>query len=291
MSFNGPPQPPQEKISADIETPEYWKENHQFVYPKGLFDTQYKFAKIMAERRGISLIQAVQDYAPLLNKAIRTEDESKELIFGLTDENLAEVGYAETLERRKSYDKSGLPYHEEPFHGEGARFGCFYYRYNEKTKTIAPHFFNAEAEEEFQDDRDVSKGPLSREKFDRRKAELTDMFRHIKEEHPDAKYVQGKSNLYSLPNDAYTRLYPPTYKVGDIDYDPALWKGNTDIWGQFLGGHDKNPGEYGFKQEIADEFLEKAKEVPLDRLADAVPLQPRSAEGDIQDFYDFYGIK
>lgn len=285
MTFNGPPQPPQEKLSTDIETPEYWKENPQFVYPKGLFDTQYKFAKIMAERQGISLIDAVKEYAPLLNKAIHTEGEEKELIPGLTDENLAEAGYAEVLERRKSYDKEGLKYHDE----KEDRFGCSYYRYDEATQTIAPHFFNAEAEEEFVDGKDVSKGPLSKEKLERRKAELTEMFRDIKAKHPDAKYVKGKSNLYNL--EAYRRLYPSTYEVGDIDYDPVLWKGNTDIWGQFLGGHEKNPGEYGFKQELADEFLEKAKEVPLDRLVDAVSMPPRTAEGDIQDFYDFYGIK
>ncbi len=288
MTFNGPPQP-QEKISIDIETPEYWKENLQFVYPKGLFDTQYAFAKIMSERKSIPLTDAVKEYAPLLNKSIRTEDGKKDLIPSLTDENLVETGYAETLERRKSYDKNGLSYSEEPFHGEGARFGCFYYRYNQKTKTVAPHFFNAEAEEEFVDGKDVSRGPLSKEKLERRKAELTEMFRNIKERHPDATYVRGKSNLYNI--ESYRRLYPSTYEVGDIDYDPALWKGDTDIWGQFLGGNDKNPGEYGFKQDMADEFLEKAKEVPLDKLVDAVSMPPRNAEGNIQDFYDFYGIK
>lgn len=277
--------PPQAHKPESIETPEYWRENHQFVYPKGLFDTQYAFSKIMAEREGISLIDAVEKYAPLLNKAIRTEDEEKKLIPGLTDENLAEAGYAEVLERRKSYGKDGLKYHDEKVD----RFGCFYYRHDEATKTIAPHFFNAEAEEEFVDGKDVSKGPLSKEKLDRRRAELTEMFRDIKAKYPDAKYVRGKSNLYNL--ESYRRLYPPTYEVGDVDYDPRLWKGNTDIWGQFLGGHNKNPGEYGFKQELADEFLEKAKEIPLDRLVDAVPMPPRTAEGNVQDFYDFYGIK
>lgn len=277
--------PPQVHKPESIETPEYWRENPQFVYPKGLFDTQYEFSKIMAEREGTTLIDAIEKYAPLLNKAIRTEDEEKKLMPGLTDENLAEAGYAEVLERRKSYSKDGLKYHDEK---EG-RFGCFYYRYNEVSKTVAPHFFNAEAEEEFVEGKDVSKGPLSKEKLDRRKAELTEMFRDIRTKHPDAKYVRGKSNLYNL--EAYRRLYPPTYEVGDVDYDPALWKGNTDIWGQFLGGNNKAPGEYGFKQELADGFLKKAKEVPLERLVDAVPMPPRSAQADIQDFYDFYGIK
>lgn len=279
-----PPQSSKEK-PTDVEIPEYWKENHQFVYPKGLFDTQFAFAKIVAERRGISVIEAVEEYAPLLNKAIHTEGKEKELLPGLTDDNLAEVGYAEVLKRRKSYSKEGLKYQD----GKEGRFGCFYYRYDDATKTISPHFFNAEAEEEFQDGKDVSKGPLSKEKIDRRKAELADMFRDIKGKHPDAKVVQGRSNLYNL--EAYRRLYPPTYEVGEIDYSPELWKGQTDIWGQFLGGNEKAVGEYGFKKEAADEFLEKAKDVPLDALVDAVPMPPRTAHGNIQDFYDFYGIK
>lgn len=271
---------------VDMATPEYWNNNPQFVYPKGLFETQYEFAKIMAERQNISLIDAVETYAPLLNKAIRTEDEQRELLPGLTDENLLDVGYATVLERRKSYDKKGLEYHDEK---EG-RFGCFYYRYDEATKTISPHFFNAEAEDEWQDDKPVSKGPLGKEKIERRKAELADMFRDIKAKHPDAKYVRGRSNLYNL--EAYRRLFPSTYEVSEeIDYSPELWAGNTDIWGQFLGGDEKEKGEYGFKQDLADEFLKKAKKVPLDRLADAVPMAPRTAYGEIQDFYDFYGIE
>jgi hypothetical protein len=274
-----------EEPPGAIETPEYWSENRQFVYPKGLFEVQFKFARIMAEREGSSLIEAVEKYAPLLCKAIHTEGDTKVLIPNLTDENLLEAGYEEVLKRRENYEKVGLRYHDEK---EG-RFGCFYYRYDEKTKTVAPHFFNAEAEEEFEDSKDVSKGPLAKEKLERRLAELRDMFKNIKEKHPDAEYVRGRSNLYSI--EAYRRLYPPTYEIEDVDYSPELWKGNTDIWGQFLGGHAKVPGEYGFKQNLADEFLEKAKVVPLDMLANAVPMPPRTARGKIQDFYDFYGIE
>lgn len=280
-----PPQATVEK-HADSTPPEYWKNNPQFVYPKGLFEAQYEFAKIMADRQNIPLVEAVQTYAPLLNKAIRTEDGQKELLPGLSDENLLDVGYATVLERRRSYDKNGLEYHDER---EG-RFGCFYYRYDEATKTVSPHFFNAEAEDEWEDDKPVSRGPLSKEKIERRKAELADMFRDIKARHPDAKYVRGRSNLYNL--EAYRRLFPPTYEVSEeIDYSPELWAGNTDIWGQFLGGDQKEKGEYGFKQELANEFLEKVKQVPLDKLADAAPMPPRTAYGDIHDFYDFYGIE
>ena len=265
--------------------PEYWKNNLQFVYPKGLFEVQYKFAQIMAERQNIPLIDAIEKYAPLLNKAIRSED-NKELLPNLTDENILDVGYATVLERRKNYTREGLSYHDE----NESRFGCFCYRYDEDTKTISPHFFNAEAEDEWENGVLISKGPLSKEKIERRMSELRDMFSDIRTKYPDAQYVKGRSSLYNI--EAYRRLFPPTYTVSsDVDYDLALWAGNTDIWGQFLGGDKKQKGEYGFKKELADEFLEKVKEVPLDRLADALPMPPRNASGNIEDFYSFYGIK
>jgi hypothetical protein len=288
MTFNGPP-PPQEKPSSMIETPEYWKDNPPFKSPKKYFELQFNFAKLMAERTGISLTEAVANYAPILRKATHVlGEDGKELesIEGLTDENIFDAGYAMAQERRKEAKGETTPYYDE----KGLRFGCSSYDYDPATKTVGVHFFNAEAEEEWQDGKDVSKGPLSIDKLERRKQELTQMFRDIKARHPEAKYVHGRSNLYNL--EPYRRLYPSTYKVSEeVDYDSELWKQGMGIWGQFLGGKDKVEGEYGFRQEVADEFLEKAKEVPLDRLADALPNPPRTADGDIQDFYDFYGIK
>ncbi len=285
MTFNGPPKPIQEESRPDEQTPEYWKDNLQFVYPKGLFDTQFEFAKLMAERQDIPLLEAIKQYAPLLDAAIRTEDAKKELLPYITDENVLEAGYAEQLERRKSYEKKGVPYRNEK---EG-RYGCSSYDYEKDTKTVRVHFFNGEADEEWENGELVSTGPLSDDKLERRRSELTQMFREVKEKHPDAEYVRGCSNLYNL--EAYTRLYPDTFKVGEVDYQSKRWDRGLAIWGQFLGGKDKKPGEYGFKQKLADEFLEKAKDVSLDRLADALPMPPRNAHGNIQDFYDFYGIK
>lgn len=285
MTFNGPPVPPQEKPRSQEQTPEYWKNNKQFVYPKGLFDTQFEFAELMAERQDIPLLEAIKQYAPLLNAAIRTEDDKKELLPGITDKNVLEAGYAEQLERRKKYETKGVPYRNE----EDGRYGCSSYDYEEGAKTVRVHFFNGEADEEWEDDELISTGPLSEEKLERRRSELAQMFREIKEKHPDAEYVRGCSNLYNLK--AYRNLYPDTFTVGEVDYQPKRWDRGLAIWGQFLGGKDKKPGEYGFKQKLADEFLEKAKSVPLDKLADALPMPPKTAHGNIQDFYDFYGIK
>ena len=290
MTFNGPPEPTHEKLPA-VETPEYWKDNPPFKSPKEYFKLQYEFAKIMAERNGISLTDAIAEYAPIMQKALHKLDANgKELadpIEGLTEESLFEAGYEMAQERRREAKEKDehTPYHDE----KGLRFGCHSYDYDESTKTVRVHFFNAEAEEEWEDGKDVAKGPLSKEKIDRRRHELAEMFKDIKARHPEAEHVHGRSNLYNL--EAYRRLYPESYEVGDVDYSPELWKQGMGIWGQFLGGNEKAEGEYGFKRELAEEFLEKAKTTPLDALADALAYPPRTADGPIQDFYDLYGIK
>jgi len=286
MTFNGPPAS-QEKPPQAVATPEYWKDNPEFKSPRKYFELQYEFAKLMAERTGISLTEAVDKYAPIIRKATHELDvDGKELgpIEGLTEENMLEAAYTKAQERRTASTGETMPYYVE----KDLRFGCSSYDYEPDTKTVRVHFFNAEADEEWVDGKDVSKGPLSEEKLERRLQELTQMFRHVKEHHPDALYVRGCSNLYNL--EAYRRLYPPTYEVGEIDYDPKRWRMGMAIWGQFLGGKEKVRGEYGYKEELAKEFMQKAREVPLDRLADALAYPPRRAHGPIQDFYDYYGI-
>lgn len=292
MTFNGPPKPTQEKPPRPVvETPEYWEANKPFKSPRKYYEVQLEFAMIMAERTGVSLVEAVDAYAPVIRNHIHTFNEEGDweitgLEEGVTDENMLDYAWARSLERHVERNSEPTEYHPE-----GSRFGCHYYDYDEESKTINVHFFNAEFEEEWEDRMDVSTGPLDRSKIERRKHELKQMFEDIKARYPDAKYVNGRSSLYSLKSDAYRRLYPPTYEIGEIDYDSKLWGMGTNVWGQVLGGNDKEKGEYGFKQEIADEILEKAKTVPIDRLADALPMPPRTAHGNIQDFYDFYGIK
>lgn len=285
MTFNGPPSV--EKSKARVEAPEYWKENLPFKSPRAFYDLQYEFAKLMAERRGIPLSEAVEHYAPVIQNSTHYHDNGGNVtgpIEDLTDENMVERGWEMSVRRHERMGGGPTPYHPEG----GTRFGCHYYEYDEDTKTIRVHFFNAEFEEEWVDGKDMSKGPLATEKIERRKHELTDMFRDIKARYPEAKYVRGGSSLYNL--EAYRRLYPKTFEVGEVDYALERWSQGTLIWGQFLGGNKKAKGEYGFKQELAEGFLLKAKEVPIETLADALPNPPRTVRGNIQDFYDFYGI-
>ena len=291
MSFNGPPKPPQEMHRPKVETPEYWKGNLPFKSPQKFYELEFKLAKLMAKRTGMPLLDAVDTYASVVRNHIHTFNEEGDweitgLEEGVTDENILEHSWKRSLERHTERNSTPTQYHEEG----SFRFGCHYYDVNEDAPdTINIHFFNAEFEEEWVDGKDISKGPLDKNKIDRRTHELTDMFRDIRARYPNAKYVQGRSSLYNL--EAYRRLYPDTYKVGEIDYDPKLWSQGTTVWGQFLGGNDKEKGEYGFKAELAEEFLEKAKTVPVERLADALPMPPHFVHGKIQDFYDLYGIK
>lgn len=279
---------PKAKMES-IETPEYWPSNPQLKSPKKYYELQFAFAKLMAERRNIPLMQAVKDYAPIVHGAIHEMDEERntleELVPGVTKENILERAWESSQERRAKLNTEQTPYYSE----KDLRFGCHSYDYNEDTKTVRVHFANLEAEDEWVDGKSVSTGPLSEGKLTRRKAELTQMFKDIQKRHPDAKYVRGCSNLYNL--ESYRRLYPPTYVVGDIDYDEKRWSRGMAIWGQFLGGNDKQKGEFGFKQKLAEEFLENAKHAPLDKLVDALPMPPRTAHGNIQDFYTFYGIE
>jgi len=284
--------PPVSRVeSSKIKTPEYWKENCEFKSPRKYYDVQFEFAKIVAERTGMTLVEAVDKYAPVVRNHIHTFDDEWEITGmaeGVTDENMLEKAWEKSIEMHKVRNSVPTPYHKEG----GSRFGCHYYNVNETDpKVIDIHFFNAEFEEEWVNGKDVSKGPLDSSKRKRREHELTEMFRDIKARHPDAERVRCQSSLNNL--ESFYRLYPKSYEesIGDPDYDPKLWGKGTTVWGQFLGGNEKAPGEYGFKEELVAPFLEKAREVSLERLVDALPNPPRTAEADIQDFYDMYGIK
>lgn len=289
MNINKPPQASEEIVPVTVETPEYWKENTPFKSPRKYYDLQFEFAKLMANRTGTPLVDAVDLYAPVVRNHIHTFDDEWNITGleeGVTDENILEKAWARSLTRHVERNSEPTPYHPEG----GTRFGCHYYDYNVSDKTVNIHFFNAEFEEEWVDGKDVSKGPLSKEKLERRKHELTDMFRDIKSKHPEAKHVRCQSSLNNL--EAYLRLYPESYRnvVGDIDTDQKLWSQGTTVWGQFLGGNEKKEGEYGFKEESGEAFLKKVKDIPLEQLAEALPNPVRTAEVDIEDFYKFYGI-
>jgi hypothetical protein len=293
MTLNGPPKPAQETVPT-VKTPEYWQENLPFKSPRKLYELEFEFAKLMAKRTGIPLLEAVDTYASVIQNHIHTFIEEGEweitgLEEGVTDENMLEHAWTRSLERHVERNSTPTVYHEE----NGSRFGCHYCNVNENDpKVIDMHFFNAEFEEEWVDDKDVSKGPLATEKVSRRMHELTDMFTDIKRRYPHAERVRCQTWLNGF--EPFLRLFPESYrenaKQSPVDYDKKLWSKGTTLWGQFLGGNEKVKGQYGFREELAKEFMENAKEVPTETIEDALPYPPRTAEADIQDFYRLYSI-
>jgi hypothetical protein len=91
MTFNGPPKQEKKATAPEaVQIPEYWQENIPFKSPKKYFELQFAFAKIMAERTGSSLTEAVEKYAPIIRNSTHHLEENRDVgapIEGVTDEN------------------------------------------------------------------------------------------------------------------------------------------------------------------------------------------------------------
>lgn len=150
---------------------------------------------------------------------------------------------------------------------------CFSYGYDSESHFVELHFANNDPHE---------RGPLSDERMQARIEELKTMFEQIRRNHPDAEKVRGSSWIYNLAN--YRRLFPPSYteSLGT----PDIGFTGMAIWGQFI---DRKGG---LRSEQAKAFLERVEQGhSKSDLLKAIPLAQRSAEGDIGDFYAFYGIQ
>ncbi|WKZ31276.1 MAG: hypothetical protein QY318_00685 [Candidatus Dojkabacteria bacterium] len=176
-------------------------------------------------------------------------------------EDAGEVAYSMHLRNNKLLRK------------ESEWFGCFRYKYVETENTIKIHFRNIDR---------TTHGPLSINNKSFRLTELKKMFTHIKEQHPEARYVQGNSWLYNY--ESYRRLFPASY-TKDMKVSPT----NTQymvIWGQFLDS------EWQLKRSLANEFSLKIDAAnSVDELKSSFNFQNLAPRGRIKDFYDFYEIQ
>jgi hypothetical protein len=123
--------------------------------------------------------------------------------------------------------------------------------------------------------------PLSRERAAARRAELAEMFRHLRDERPAACTVVGGSWLYNI--DAYRRLFPPEYlataKAGDAEYQFLAQ------WGQFLDCHGH------LKAPVAQAFLHRlARVTTAEDLPHCFPYPVLRLESSVAPFYELYGI-
>ena len=158
---------------------------------------------------------------------------------------------------------------------EGPRWGCFSYEYDGGARAVHMHFGNHDAPEP---------GALSSQRRATRLGELTAMFRHIREEYPDAQTVRGGSWLYS--REGYRRLFPPAYSASAKTITPHCR--SRSCWGQFL------QSDWQVNEETAAIFLERVTALHSMGTAELTACFPRptlSVEAPLSDFLDFYGIE
>jgi hypothetical protein len=224
-----------------------------------------RFAARVAEAEGVSMDEALLTSTPLylsfgLTPSFSPQDPTwQEFLAGYHDASQP-VTWTHSF-----YLAHAREYGESPF-------GCFSYAYESETRTIGLHFGN----------RDASRaGPLSEERQQVRRAELTALFADVRREVPAAQAVSGGSWLYNLA--AYRRLFPPAYVRTAVPVAPALQF--MSLWGQFLDRHGEvRPGP-------TTTFLDRiATATTLDALMRSFPLPVRAPRCSIEHFYAFYGL-
>jgi len=233
-------------------------------YPKELINLIIQYAKKRSQIFGLELIESIKNFTPIYYLIGNYDWEFKE----------DSIYWQEFLQRYENgedlvelvYDMYMKNYQE---FSNFKWFGCFRYSFVEDEKgngVVKLHFLNNCTSKE---------GPLSLSQRGKRLKELKDLFEDVKENHPNAKYVQGGSWLYNL------RLFPKEYinNMKSIYPKPQM----LVIWGQFINS------EWGINRERAERFLEKLEkcktEEDLKNVFELIELFPKC---DIEHFYDFY---
>lgn len=238
-------------------------------YAKGFFDLQLHFAHRVTLLSGIPLAQALLEYTNLYVRFRLGRDFDpahptwREYVAGLPDPT-ADREWTYRFYLARSETMAGPPV--------VATFGCFSYAPLPGDR-IRLHFGNAETD---------GHSPLGAERLDRRLADLTALFGHVRRAGREPLHVVGASWLYNL--DAYRRLFPAAYVATARVIGRRFQR--MPLWGQFLDRH----GEV--KESMARPFLERLEHrSSLDRLEECFPLQVLSVEAPVREFYEFYGIR
>lgn len=171
--------------------------------------------------------------------------------------------------------ESFLAMPEEGGHEAGRKsFGCFACDRPKPDGSVQIHFLNL--------DTDETGGPLSSAKLDRRRGEMAAMIGWLREMHPEATHIRGRSWLYNLP--AYRRVFPPEYGAGSVALDEETTLHGNSLWGQTIDSWER------VKPDVA-----AALTAALPAMDPAAPWrvfpQPvRSALTPIPAFEAFYGL-
>lgn len=238
------------------------------------FEAQLRLAGRMAELTG----------APLGEMALRHTNLHRRLGFGVPSESTA-VGWSEYAGGLEAApDLAGqlaltrtafLAAAEErlPLPGQ-VQFGCFAYEPPGEDGAARVHFNNV--------DTDGDGGPLAAAKAGRRRAELADMVRHIREAHPEATRIRGKSWLYNL--EAYRRLFPLQYGASRAVAPGPLRLSGTSSWGQLIDSRE------AIRPDVRDALLANLATLDPEAPWLAFPLRVLATEAPIEAFEAFYRL-
>jgi hypothetical protein len=154
------------------------------------------------------------------------------------------------------------------------QFGCFACEAVGADGAVRLHFNNADTD-------DVG-GPLASGKFERRRAEMAALVRHIQETHPQATAIRGKSWLYNL--EAYRRVFPAEYGASRVVATGPLRLNGTSSWGQLIDSRER------IRPDVRDAFLANLES--LDPAAPwlVFPLRVLATEAPIESFAAEYGL-
>ncbi len=236
---------------------------------RGYFEVQLLFAQTLAARTS----------RPLADTCLEVTNLHRRLGLGRTEggaspgwaryaAGLARCGSpAERLDWTLAFFVETTP---EP--STSLKFGCFSYELQEAETVVRIHFGARDSED--------GQGPLASGKVDRRRAELRDLFGHVRAQHPRARSVRGGSWLYNL--EAYRRLFPADYSASR--FLPARVRlDGTSSWGQLLDFR----GEV--KPEVRQALVANLAHLDVAAPWTAFPLRALAAEAPIGSFHGFYG--
>jgi len=160
-----------------------------------------------------------------------------------------------------------------PLEGQ-ALFGCFAHDPPRDDGVVRLHFFNM--------DTDAEGGPLAPAKIGRRRAELAELTRHVREAHPEATAIAGKSWLYNL--EAYRRLFPADYAAGRSVATGPLHLTGTSSWGQLIDAQER------VRPEARDVLLANLATLDPEAPWLAFPLRVLATQAPIGSFAAAYGV-
>jgi hypothetical protein len=238
------------------------------VLAKDFFDLQFSFAEAVRDLSGKSLEAVLLEYTNLyvrfgFGRDFKPDHEGWQRYI---------AGLGSAANGRKWTYRFYLT---EPEAKTGPRvvatFGCFSYARTDET-FVRLHFRNTDPEEY---------SPLGRARAERRRAELSALFAHLKRNVSRDIPIVGASWLYNLR--AYRRLFPPDYVSSARPVHGAFR--SMPLWGQFLNRR----GE--IRKPMAESFLDAlARTSKLGDLEGCFPFQALTATAPASEFYDFYGV-